>query len=64
MHLLIFHGSGERGIVNPFPVAEVKIFVDGLIELALSKLFSILSQLFVVKIFGKILRKVDNGFLG
>jgi len=56
---VIFQCGGERGVVDPIPVAEVKILVDGLVEFALSKLLSILGQLFVVKIFGKILRKAD-----
>jgi len=60
---LVFQRGSERGVVDPIPVAEVKVLVDGLVEFTLGKLFSVLGQLFVVKIFGKILRKTDKVLL-
>lgn len=64
MHLLVSQGGGESGIVDSVPITEVEILVDGLVELALCKLLSILGQLFVIKIFGKILRETDGILLG
>jgi len=63
LHILVFKSSSESGIVDSIPVAEVKVLVDGLVELALGKLFSVLSQLFFVKFFGKILGRIDKVLL-
>ena len=60
MHLLVLQGSGESGVVNSIPVAEVKVLVNGLVKFAFSQLLSILGQLFVVKI----LWKTDDALLG
>jgi hypothetical protein len=60
LHLLIFQDGSESGVVDSVPVAKVKILVDGFVEFAFGKLLSILGQLFVVKLFGDILRKIGK----
>ena len=60
MHLLVLQGGGESGVVDSIPIAEVKVFVNSLVELAFSQFLSILGQLFVVKI----LWKADGVLLG
>jgi len=55
---LVPQSSSESGIVDSIPVAEVKVLVDSLVELASGKLLGVLGQLFVVKLFGKILGKI------
>ena len=57
---MVPQGSGESGVVNSVPIAEVKVLVNGLVKLAFSQFFSILSQLLVVKI----LWKTDDALLG
>ena len=58
LHLTISQGGSEGGIVDPIPVAEIKVFVDGLVQLALGKLLSVLGQLLVIKVFGDILGEI------
>jgi len=60
LHLLVLQCGSEDGVVDSIPVAQVKVLVGGLVELALGKPLGILGQFLVVKIFGEI----DRALLG
>jgi len=63
LHLLIFQDSSKSGVVDSIPVAEVKVLVDCLVELAFGNFLGILGQLFVIKVFGNILNGTDKVIL-